>query len=363
MCKDSLLFKTPFKANTSNHNSITPTNTNKLGGTTSHENIASSNDPLLQEIIKVQSELISKIDLLNDLLTKNIEVDEATSISEDEKRRRRAPLVLGIKNAKHDSERIRGQLELLKLNKPPSPQPVPVTGASKDLLSSTSVSAISDASNNNNNLTSMDTSQDEIVSPSASAKPVASLVSNKSLETGRAVLDLTNLSSDFETTDNPIPVIAAPDLLKTSTQSPNKFKVPDIPVVRELRKRTPSVSVQPDVPSTNIDETAAELEDSFNCETQGEDIISTQEKQELEEFIVGDDESTEDEEYKDAEEELSSQISDKSEQTDDIVQTEEIVHTEEEIERSSDIEEVDALPSHEDILILEPGEPIHSVEK
>ncbi|KAG7811777.1 hypothetical protein KL921_002043 [Ogataea angusta] len=193
-----------------------------------------------RELIRLQFSLMAQMDSLSSLLRQNISVDESTSISEDDKRRRRGQLAHDIQQSQAVCNQTRLQIQHFCMNK---------IGKRLDGDISSEI----------------DTTVMPFTSTAYTAKTTTQLIPTREEE-------INQTPSTINATHQ-------------STFPSPSFKVPPVPLT--------SASEREERRNSQLD-----IEDSFNCDSDEPEVISTQEKAELDQFIVNDDISGDDESYK-----------------------------------------------------------------
>ncbi|KAG7710107.1 hypothetical protein KL948_001079 [Ogataea haglerorum] len=192
-----------------------------------------------RELITLQFSLMAQMDSLANLLRQNISVDESTSISEDDKRRRRGQLAHDIQQSQAACNETRLRIQHFCINN--------LGRRLEEDISS-----------------EIDTTAIPFTSTAYTAKTSTQLISNRE--------EINQTPSTINATNQ-------------STFPSPSFKVPPVPSTA-ISDREDRRNSQPD------------FEDSFNCDSDDPEVISTQEKAELDQFIVDDEISGDDESYK-----------------------------------------------------------------
>ncbi|KAG7882259.1 hypothetical protein KL906_000825 [Ogataea polymorpha] len=192
-----------------------------------------------RELIKLQFSLMAQMDSLSSLLRQNISVDESTSISEDDKRRRRGELANDIQRLQAVCNETRLQIQQFCIDK---------VGRRLDGDISSEI----------------DTTALPFTSTAYTAKTTTQLIPTRE--------EINQTPSTINATNQ-------------STFPSPSFKVPPAP--------STAISEREERHNLQLD-----IEDSFNCDSDEPDVISTQEKAELDQFIVNDEISGDDESYK-----------------------------------------------------------------
>ncbi|ODV85253.1 hypothetical protein CANARDRAFT_28524 [[Candida] arabinofermentans NRRL YB-2248] len=331
-------------------------------------NLAELSISSLHQLVDLQSELIKRTEEVNHLLEKNVMIDESTSISEDQKRVKRAVIAKLLIAAKKSAEFIRNKLQQFTADSPlqetrvlplaENTQPVPSV-PNDPVTYMEQVPSVPDEVENYMEPDVEWLIEEERLEKERFDEKVQGIITpiNNTTELPRRYvdLDLTGMSSDFDCTDAietdnnrrsgvsaTIPEEVEQEYAISNIRS-SEFKVPNAPVVNQTAAR--HISEHRLEPINSVHEDGEELEDSFGLETDEEDVLpmNSQERREIEAFVSEDERSEGDTSYRD-------DMRDLEELDDDTYRSQF-----ENLERSSDLEE---LEDDDEIQVISHTRPI-----